>query len=570
MVRDRSGQVRATVWGVLAAALVWGALVLPSSLAALSWGSLVRLPLGVLVVLAALIVVPPAARRAVALVLGGVLALVVVLKSLDIGFSGVMDRRFHVLHDVANLERGYAVLADWVGRGWAVAAVAVLVLVTLLVVVLLVPAVLRLSRVVAAHRRPSLVALLVGALVWGACALAGVQVGGSPVASTATAGLVREHVAGGYADYRDPSVFGTVIASDPWAGRSGLLDGLAGKDVLIVFVESYGAAALTDPVLAKGVAPVLAAGEESLAEVGVEARSGWLTSPTFGAGSWLAHATLQSGLWVDDDRRHEQLLAAHRLTLTRAFSQAGWRTGFVQPAVEATWPEGKEFYGYDRLHAAEDLRYRGPALGWGEVPDQYTLSWVHRQVLATGGAPVMAQVDLVTSHNPWPHPPPFVPWGAVGDGLVYSCMPGCADDGADDVRSRYAASIGYSLESVVSFAAEHPDLVVLLMGDHQPWAYVTGEAPSHDVPVSLIAADPAVLERISQWGWTPGLVPGEQSPVWRMDAFRDQFLTAFSTRPPGPAPGAAHRRSAGSRSRAPAARRGRRSPRTPCRDEGSR
>src|SRR5690606_2941248 len=142
---------------------------------------------------------------------------------------------------------------------------------------------LRLSRVVAAHRRPSLAALLVGALVWGACALTGVQVAGGPVASTATAGLVREHVAGGYADSRDPSVFGAAIATDPWAWRAGLLDGLAGMDVLIVLVESYGAAALTDPELAKGVAPVLAAGEQSLAEVGVEARSGWLTSPTFGA-----------------------------------------------------------------------------------------------------------------------------------------------------------------------------------------------------------------------------------------------------------------------------------------------
>lgn len=570
MFRDGAGQVAAAVRSVLAAALVWGALVLPSSLASLSWASLVRLPLGVLVVLAVLLVVPHAARRAVALVLGGVLALVVVIKSLDIGFSAVLDRRFHALHDLANLKRGYAVLADWVGRGWAVVAVVALVLGMVLVVALLVPAVLRLSRVVAAHRRPSLAALLVGALVWGTGALAGVQVGGGPVASTATAGLVREHVAGGYADHRDSSVFGSAIADDPWAGRSDLLDGLAGRDVLVVFVESYGAAALTDPELAKGVTPVLTAGEQSLAEVGVEARSGWLTSPTFGAGSWLSHATLQSGLWVDDDRRHEQLLQAQRLTLTRAFSDAGWRTGFVQPAVEEAWPQGKEFYGFDRLHGAEDLGYRGPALGWGEVPDQYTLSWLHREVLSGGGAPVMAQVDLVTSHNPWPHPPPFVPWAEVGDGSVYACMPGCAGDGADDVRSRYAASVGYSLQTVVSFAAEHPDLVVLLVGDHQPWRSVTGEGPSHDVPVSLLAADPAVLDRVSQWRWTPGLVPGGQSPVWRMDAFRDHFLTAFSTRPPGPAPGAAHRRSAGSRSRAPAGRHGCRSPRTPCRDAGSR
>lgn len=121
-------------------------------------------------------------------------------------------------------------------------------------------------------------------------------------------------------------------------------------------------------------------------------------------------------------------------------------------------------------------------------------------------------------------------WDEVGDGSVYACMPGCAEGGADDVRSRYAASIGYSLESVISFVVAHPDpdLVVLLVGDHQPWSYVSGEDASHDVPVSLIAGDPAVLEQVSGWDWASGLVPAEDPPAWRMDAFRDRFLRAFS------------------------------------------
>jgi hypothetical protein len=36
-----------------------------------------------------------------------------------------------------------------------------------------------------------------------------------------------------------------------------------------------------------------------------------------------------------------------------------------------------------------------------------------------------------------------------------------------------------------------------------------------------------VLNRISTWGWQDGLKPGPQAPVWRMDAFRDRFLSAF-------------------------------------------
>ena len=55
-----------------------------------------------------------------------------------------------------------------------------------------------------------------------------------------------------------------------------------------------------------GGLPVLAVGrrrprrrDPATAAAGFSARSGWLTSSTFGGASWLAHATLQSGTWVN-------------------------------------------------------------------------------------------------------------------------------------------------------------------------------------------------------------------------------------------------------------------------------
>ena len=41
--------------------------------------------------------------------------------------------------------------------------------------------------------------------------------------------------------------------------------------------------------------PTLEAFEQRLAEHGLVAASGWLTSPTVGGQSWLAHGTLESG-----------------------------------------------------------------------------------------------------------------------------------------------------------------------------------------------------------------------------------------------------------------------------------
>ncbi|MCW2492864.1 MAG: hypothetical protein JWN47_2228, partial [Frankiales bacterium] len=54
-----------------------------------------------------------------------------------------------------------------------------------------------------------------------------------------------------------------------------------------------------------------------------------------------------------------------------------------------------------------------------------------------------------------------------------------------------------------------------------------GPGASHDVPITIIARDPAVMDRISGWGWQDGLRPDANAPVWPMDAFRDRFLTAF-------------------------------------------
>jgi hypothetical protein len=67
----------------------------------------------------------------------------------------------------------------------------------------------------------------------------------------------------------------------------------------------------------------------------------------------------------------------------------------------------------------------------------------------------------------------------------------------------------------------------VFLGDHQPFSVIAGAGGNRDVPITIVAKDPAVLNRISSWGWTDGLRPAPQAPVWRMDAFRNRFLTAF-------------------------------------------
>jgi hypothetical protein len=280
----------------------------------------------------------------------------------------------------------------------------------------------------------------------------------------------------------------------------------------------------------------LDAGTSRLASAGFSAKSAFLTSSTFGGISWLAHASLQSGLWIDNQVRYDTVVSSDRLTLSGAFKRAGWRTVSLIPAGNVYWPQGRSFYHYDELYNSLNIGYAGPRFSYAPVPDQFTLAALQRLELAKPGhPPVMAEVDLVSSHTPWAPLPRMVDPAQLGDGSVFDGMPeqgqqpGALWKDPDQVRAAYGQSIEYSLDALTSFVeTSHDDnLVLVVLGDHQPATIVSGADASHDVPVTVIAHDPAVMGRISGWGWQDGLRPGPDAPVWRMDTFRDRFLSAY-------------------------------------------
>src|SRR6056297_1103238 len=66
---------------------------------------------------------------------------------------------------------------------------------------------------------------------------------------------------------------------------------LAGRDVVLVFVESYGVSALDQPRYGDTLVPVLERAESKLAAAGLHSRSMRMASPIRGGQSWLAHAS---------------------------------------------------------------------------------------------------------------------------------------------------------------------------------------------------------------------------------------------------------------------------------------
>jgi phosphatidylglycerophosphate synthase len=523
---DRGGGVVLTLF---AAIVVWIALVVPIQPWPLSPDAFIKLPLEGIVIVALALVLPGRAGRVLPWVIGPVLGLLALVKLLDIGFFTTFDRPFSPVNDWSFGSIGIETVRETFGHTAADLTVAAAVLLGVAALVLPTLAVLRLTRFAGRHRRSSLRVLAALGTVWAASWALGV-VSGVNVASTSSSVLAVDEVRAVRADLADRARFEAIIKHDRYRNvpASRLLTKLRGKDVLLVFVESYGKLSLEGNSFSPGIASVVNTGTRQLATAGFSARSGWVDTPNFGGGSWLSHSTLQSGTWVDSQGRYNELVDTKRFTLNEAFRRAGWRTVADLPANDRDWPTGPDFYHFDKVYDRRDVGYRGPKYAYASMPDQYVLLHLQRAELAQPHRrPVFAEVALVSSHAPWTRIPRLIDWKRVGDGSIFNRLP--ADQaGLNDTTKGYAQSIKYTLRTLFSFVQHYgrKNLVLVVLGDEQPSRIATGN-PGHDVPISVIAHDPAVLHQISGWGWVNGLRPSDAAPVEHESAFRNHFLSAF-------------------------------------------
>lgn len=511
--------------------------LVPGVLATGSASGLVRLPVESLVILLLLALVPWRIPRLMLAGLFGVfVGVAVVLAAIDLGYRLTLGTHFVAL-DWPQLGDAFGVVVSSIGAGAANALLTGIVLVIVGMCVALAWSALRTDALLRRRSRGRIVLSAATAAWIVAAAIAPPLSVADPVAAAASTGSIGSAVSRAVTTLQRQAAVARAIRDDPFADvpSSQLLTALRGKDVVIAFVESYGRVALEGTSFSRGVASVLQDGDAALAADGYRTQSAWLTSPTFGGVSWLAHSTFQTGIWIDAQSVYGQVVASDRLTLAEAFHRAGWRTVADVPSNTKPWPVGTSFYHYDTLLNATDVGYRGPRFGYARIPDQYTLKHFADRELAGAHQPVMAEIDLVSSHTPWAPLPTLVPWERIGDGSIYADQPARSEPASvvwDDprtVQKYYGMSVEYSLGSLFSFLqnVDDPNLVVIVLGDHQPATIVSGADAGHDVPISIIAKDPAVFDAIAPWAWQPGLHPGDAAPVWRMDAFRDAFLTAF-------------------------------------------
>lgn len=322
-------------------------------------------------------------------------------------------------------------------------------------------------------------------------------------------------------------------AMDPFAGAPDLLNAID-RDVLVIFVESYGRTSFDTPEYAGRHLQTLREMERQLAHAGLSMRSGFLTAPTQGGQSWLSHATFANGLWISDQASYGAVLASGREGLFHHARRAGFRTAAVMPAITRPWPEAQAM-GFDRVLGAAELGYRGKPFNWVTMPDQFTLAALDRLLRNEPERPrLFLQVALISSHAPWVPVPRLLDWDELGDGSVFDAMAAAGDPpevvwrDPERVRRQYRAAIDYSLRVVMDHARRHagdPPLMIVL-GDHQTAPGIALDRRP-DVPIHLIGPA-ALVERSAAWGLTPGLVPARDAGALPMDRMRDLILRGFS------------------------------------------
>ena len=379
--------------------------------------------------------------------------------------------------------------------------------------------------------------LLLGLAQWGGVeAPGGVRVAApvSPAFARELGELAYEASGAGLRDLGLPPAMGSDLSR------------VAGADVFVIFLESYGAVSWERDSFVEGLAPARRGLEAAVAETGRRMASAYVESTTFGGESWLAHISLLSGTEVRDPAANVRLMAQERDTLVKLFGRRGYRTVAIMPGLLVGWPEGA-FYGFEAIYDHARLDYRGPPFGWWAVNDQYALARVDAAEIAPAGRPpAFVFFATISTHAPFvPAPPYQADWARVLSEAPY------APDDLDRAWSAWAdwTNLGPSYVEALRYAFAYiggylrlradRDLVLVLVGDHQPPALVSGAGASWDVPVHVVASRAELLDRlVGGHGFAPGLEPRGPA-VARMDGLLPILLDAFgdsgdAEAPPGP------------------------------------
>jgi Sulfatase len=306
-------------------------------------------------------------------------------------------------------------------------------------------------------------------------------------------------------------------------------------DILLFIVESYGRLLSVEPGTRDEHGALLAELERELTGAGFSAASAFATATVSGGRSWIAEGTLLMGMPIRYESVFQHLVAQHPPSLVSYLDQAGYHTMLLAPADrDRRGAHVENRYGFDQLITYANLDYRGPPIGWGLVPDGFSLAYAERHLLAARAEPVFLDFHMVSSHAPWEDVPALeadtsevaqeqripeygstaleqvaTPLGRYDRGERSFMWMGQLDD---QLRRGYQATISYDLRLIARYLARRQrDALVIVLGDHQP-PVISRADQSYDTPLHILSRDPQRLSPLRARGFVPGLRISASAP----------------------------------------------------------
>ena len=526
---------RALPAALLAVAALFGILLFPDHPESFDIKHFSRLPLEWPLIILVLVLLRGPLQTVVRWILVSLLSLAVLLRCADIGSRIAFDRRFSPLVEWHLLGDGWNLASQQIGRLEAGLFLGVLILVLAALAVALFKGLGAIGRL-RGIPRVLLATLAAVALTGGTVAM--FTQATNDKHRVVQASFIPEFIDRGKGMQRsiaDQREFVSELEIDPLEfSDPPTFAALQGNDVVFIFIESYGQSFLLDEILGESALERLADMERRVVDAGLHVKSGWMSSSVRGGRSWLAHASFASGLEITNQARFDRLISSDRESLYSLFSNAGWRSVGILPAIREAWPEGV-WYGFDEVYDFHNLNYAGEPFGWVTMPDQYTLSAFEHNIRQRSDQPVMAEIALISSHAPWTPLPKLAPWNMIGDGRLFDGSyrfgePMTWGD-RSKVREMYAKSLDYSLATVGEYLALHgKDALFVIQGDHQPASIIAGWGKTADVPVHIVSDNPELLARFPEGIFTSGMLPDSDSASIAMWSMRTLLSAVFENR----------------------------------------
>ena len=326
----------------------------------------------------------------------------------------------------------------------------------------------------------------------------------------------------------------TAVDTAMAAKSANTLGALGGRDVYLIMLESVGAITYDDAHAARTLGPSRERFAADIAASGRHVVTAFFRSPTFAGGSDLAQLGVLSGIDLSDPMRHDLLLTTQRPTLISLFKAQGYQTFGLYPALNWEWPE-RAFYGFDVFLERRDLGYAGPAMGFWELPDQFTAARFEKIHPRDNGAPPrFVFFPTITCHLPFSPVPPYQadwsrvlaaqPFDEAETHQTLAQKPNWLNMAPD-----YLRMVNYTYQWLGAYfrQPEPREAIYVLVGDHQPAANITGEGASWDVPVHIVSRDSKLLGRFIEQGFRPGMEPPRQA-IGALHALTGMMLESFA------------------------------------------